>query len=70
MGNDELRGLKIGVGRDGILGRSEARGSRPAFERPLELNSVATLRDLGMSGESIVAYLHRFPTPAAYALGR
>jgi hypothetical protein len=54
---------KSGVELRGSQGQGHEWQLRPAGETGLPGRSVAVLRDLGMSHETIVAYSRRFPTP-------
>ena len=63
MNTDELTRGKSGVELRGSQGQGHEWGLRPEGETRLPGRSVAILRDLGMSHETIVAYSRRFPTP-------
>jgi hypothetical protein len=65
MNSDKPARGNSGVELRGSQGQRHRWGLRPAGETPLPWRSVAILRDLGMSHETIIAYSRRFPTPSA-----
>jgi hypothetical protein len=62
MNTDEPARGNGGVELCGSQGQGHECGLRSAGETRLPWRSVAILRDLGMSHETIVAYSRRFPT--------
>jgi hypothetical protein len=65
MNSDEPARGNSGLELRGSQGQGHEWGLTSAGETRLPWRSVAILRDLGMSHETIVAYSRRFPTPPA-----